>query len=83
MRVGAECLFVVQYRNSDFTRMRKMRNTKPFLDGFVIDSLRGHSFYGLISPGRLERALARGGLKVREMDLNEGSAYCWASRPAN
>jgi hypothetical protein len=30
----AECLFVVQYRNSDFTRMTKMSNAKPWLDGF-------------------------------------------------
>jgi len=76
---NGECLFVVQYRNSDFTRMRKMSNTKPWLDGFIIDSLRGYSFYGLIPPDRLEASLKRAGFRVRETKLNEGSAYTWAT----
>jgi hypothetical protein len=79
LKGGGECLFVVQYRNSDFTRMRKMSNTKPWLDGFIIDSLRGYSFYGLIPPDRLEKSLKRAGFRVRETKLNEGSAYTWAS----
>jgi hypothetical protein len=74
-----ECLFVVQYRNSDFTRMKRMPNAKPWLDGFLIDSLRGYSFYGMISPQRLERALKRAGFRIRETKLNEGSAYTWAT----
>ena len=41
LRGDGECLFVVQYRNSDFTRMRKMSNAKPWLDGFIIDSPSG------------------------------------------
>jgi hypothetical protein len=77
---NGECLFVSQYRNSDFTRMRKMSNAKPWLDGFIIDSLRGHSFYGMISPDRLETSLKRAGFRVRQTKLNEGSAYTWAAR---
>src|SRR5262245_27095327 len=50
LRRNGECLFVVQYRNSDFTRMRNMANAKPWLDGFLVDSLRGYSFYGMIRP---------------------------------
>jgi hypothetical protein len=75
---NGECLFVVQYRNSDFTRMRRMPNTTPWLDGFIIDSLRGYSFYGLIPPERLEASLKRAGFRIRETKLNEGSAYTWA-----
>jgi hypothetical protein len=78
LRSDGECLLVVQYRNSDFTRMRKMSNAKPWLDGFIIDSLRGYSFYGLILPDRLEASLKRAGFRVRETKLNEGSAYTWA-----
>lgn len=73
------CLFVVQYRNSDFDRMRKMPNAKPWLDGFLIDSLRGFSFYGLISPDHLSRMLRKAGFVVRDVALNEGSAYVWAA----
>lgn len=79
LRDDGECLFVVQYRNSDFTRMRKMSKAKPWLDGFIIDSLRGYSFYGLILPDRLEASLKRAGFRVRETKLNEGSTYTWAS----
>ena len=79
LRRGGECLFIVQYRNSDFTRMRKMPNARPWLDGFLIRSLRGHSFYGLIPPDRLELSLKCAGFCVRETDLNEGSAYCWVT----
>jgi len=37
------CLFVVQYRNSDFTRMQSLSNTRLWRDGFLIDSLRNPS----------------------------------------
>jgi hypothetical protein len=79
LRRDGECLFVVQYRNSDFTRMRKMSNATPWLDGFIIKSLRGYSFYGLILPDRLEASLEHAGFRVRETKLNEGSAYTWAT----
>jgi SAM-dependent methyltransferase len=74
-----ECLFAVQYRNSDFTRMRKMPNATPWLDGFLVDSLRGYSFYGMIPPERLESSLKRAGFRIRETILNDGSAYIWAA----
>jgi hypothetical protein len=76
---GGRCLFVVQYRNSDFNRMRRLPNAKPWLDGFLIDSLRGYSFYGLISPQRLEAFLKRSGFRICEARLNEGGAYMWAT----
>lgn len=79
LRQEAECLFVVQYRNSEFSRMSRMPNANPWLDGFLIDSLRGHSFYGMISPERLEKTLKRAGFRIRETRLNDGSAYTWAT----
>jgi hypothetical protein len=59
--------------------MRKMSNARPWLDGFLIDSFRGYSFYGMITPDRLEGALKRAGFRVRETKLNEGSAYTWVT----
>ncbi len=79
LKRNGECLFVVQYRNSDFTRMKKMSNAKLWLDGFLIDSLRGYSFFGLIPPDRLETSLKRAGFQILETRLNEGSAYTWAT----
>jgi len=75
----AECLFVVQYRNSDFSRMRQLPNARCWRDGFLIDSLRGYSFYGLISPERLLSKLRATGFVVQDVTLNEGSAYVWAT----
>jgi len=80
LRTGGTCLFVVQYRNSDFSRMRSMGNAWPWRDGFVVDSLRGYSFYGLISPEKLRSLVVKAGFTVRHMHLNEGSAYLCAAR---
>ena len=80
LKVSGVCLFVVQYRNSDFQRMRLMPNAKPWRDGFLIDSLRGFSFYGLIPPERLASMVRVAGFTVRQIKLNEGSAYLWAGR---
>ncbi len=81
LRAGGTCLFVVQYRNSDFTRMRRMRNARPWRDGFLIDSLRGFSFYGLISPERLSAMLLSAGFEIVDRHLHEGSAFFLARSP--
>lgn len=80
LRSNGTCLFVVQYRNSDFNRMRLMPNARPWRDGFLIDSLRGFSFYGLISPDRLVSMARKAGFEICRVNLNEGSVYVWASR---
>jgi SAM-dependent methyltransferase len=81
LRPGASCLFAVQYRNSDFTRMRRMENARQWRDGFLIDSLRGFSFYGLIPPDGLKKMAIRARFNVLSQRLNEGSVYLWAERP--
>lgn len=78
---GAKCLFVVQYRNSDFTRMSKMPNAQAWRDGFLVNSLRGHSFYGLIQPEQMIRIVKEAGFEVLDRTLNEGSVYLWAQAP--
>ncbi len=69
LKPEAHCLFVVQYRNSDFTRMSKMPNARKWRDGFLINSLRGYSFFGLIRPERLKRMLERAGSRFRAWAL--------------
>lgn len=82
LRPAGTCLFAVQYRNSDFTRMKGMPNARPWLDGFLIDSLRGYSFYGLISPGQLTKMVERAGFEIVNKTLNEGTVYLMARSPA-
>lgn len=80
LKVGARCLFVVQYRNSDFTRMAKLPTAEPWLDGFILNSLRGYSFYALISPAALAQLLENAGFRIVSEKLNAGSVYIWAER---
>jgi SAM-dependent methyltransferase len=81
LKPGGTCLFVVLYRNSDFTRMQKLPNCQPYGNGFLMDSLRGHSFYGLIPPNDLTTLVERAGFEVESLVLDEGSAYLWAKSP--
>jgi SAM-dependent methyltransferase len=81
LRPGASCLFVVQYRNSDFTRMKGMPNAKIWRDGILIDSLRGYSFYGLIAPERLAALIKQAGFEIAEQHLHDGSVFVWAKSP--
>jgi SAM-dependent methyltransferase len=80
LRPNGTCLYVVQYRNSDFNRMRSMPNARPWRDGFLIDSLRGFSFYGLIAPDCLISMAKKAGFAICDVRRNEGSVYVWASR---
>jgi len=80
LKPGGSCLFVVQYRNSDFTRMKKMKNTSKMKGGFLIDSLRGFSFYAVIPPVPLLKFLKSAGFHIADLKLNEGSAYVLATR---
>jgi hypothetical protein len=81
LNLGGTCLFVVLYRNSDFTRMQRLPNCEPYDNGFLIDSLRGYSFYGLIPPDDLAKLVIRAGFAVESLVLDEGSAYLWAKVP--
>jgi hypothetical protein len=74
-------LFVAQYRNSDFTRMQRLPNCRPYGNGFIMDSLRGYSFYGLIPSDNLASLVKRGGFVVESLVLDEGTVYLWAKSP--
>jgi hypothetical protein len=81
LKPGGACLFVVLYRNSDFTRMQRLPNCRFYGNGFLMDSLRGFSFYGLIPPKELAGLVKRGGFVVESVVLDEGTAYLWARSP--
>jgi hypothetical protein len=83
LRPGGTCLFVVLYRNSDFTRMQRLPNCQAYGNGFLMNSLRGYSFYGLIPPDDLATLVIRAGFVVESLVLDQGSAYLWAKVPAD
>ncbi|WP_162943926.1 MULTISPECIES: methyltransferase domain-containing protein [unclassified Rhizobium] len=80
---NAGCLFVVQYRNSDFTRMAKLPAAEPWYDGFLLKSLRGYSFYALITPQALAEMVDQAGFHIVSQQLHDGSVYIWAHRADN
>jgi hypothetical protein len=81
LRPGGTCLFVVQYSNSDFSRMRRLANARPWRDGFLIDSLRGFSFYGLIPPQRLVALVVGEGFEIIDQRLDDGRVFLMTRSP--
>lgn len=78
LRTGGTCLFAVQYRNSDFERMSNLPNAQSWRDGFLVRSLRGVSFYGLISPQRLASLVSGAGFEVLDQTLDDGRVFLMA-----
>lgn len=70
---GGEFFITHQYRNSDFTRMRNLPNAIEFRDGFLIDSLRGPSFYSTMSVDEVLRLVEKSDLRITSTLRNEGT----------
>ena len=60
--------------------MRAMPNAYDWNDGYIVDSLRGHSFYALIRPEILGSMAVDAGLQIEEKTLHDGSVYLWAKK---
>jgi 2-polyprenyl-3-methyl-5-hydroxy-6-metoxy-1,4-benzoquinol methylase len=74
---GGHALFVVQYTNSHFTALRSNPQACKYLDGYLVSSRRGNSFYGIITPAKLSRLLVKGGFQVQHLWRAGQSAYAW------
>lgn len=81
LKPGGDCLFVVQYRNSEFKKMKERPGAEAYLDGTLFRGLRGYCFYGLIHPEALEQIVMEGGMLVTSSFRREGSAYILARNP--
>lgn len=77
---GGEAIFVVQYRNSDFDKMLAKENAQKWNEGILIDSLRGPSYFGLISPDHLIKILSDAGFAHIHLDKRDGSAFAFVRR---
>lgn len=72
---NGECLFVTQFRDAYFSKMATYRNALKHMDGILIKSPRGNSFYGIIKKVALERLVKRHRLGIKRSWLHEKSAY--------
>lgn len=72
---NGKCLFVVQYRNSEFVKMKNRGTSIDHYDGWIVQGSRGNFFYGLIPPNRLNAMVRRAGFRIVESWSHDGSAY--------
>lgn len=73
------CLFVSQYRNSDFRKMASSKNARPHLYGWLLVTKRGAFYYGLLDPARVSKLIKREGFLVTESWTEGESAYVLAT----
>lgn len=72
---GSMCYFVHHFRNKEYRRMRHMENAFPFEDGFVIKSLRGHSFFAALGHEYTAALIERGSFRIVSRRLIHGACY--------
>lgn len=77
---GGSCLFVTQYRNSDFRKMAASKNARRHLDGWILVTKRGAFYYGILDRRRLEELVTRHGFRSIHSWLEGQSAYVLATR---
>jgi SAM-dependent methyltransferase len=74
------CLFVSQYRNSDFRKMAASKNARPHLYGWILVTKRGAFYYGVLDVGRVKELIERRGFLITESWTEGESAYVLATR---
>jgi len=72
-------LICTQYRNSYFNSYKDNPKANRYLDGWVISSSRGVSFYGIIGPEELRHVCITAGFNVTECYSKGESAYVVAN----
>ena len=69
-----------QYHNSYFNTYKTNPNAIPHLDGWLVRSRNGPSFYGIITAKELAKLCIKAGLTNIDTHTQNGSAFVLASR---
>jgi hypothetical protein len=72
-------LFAVQFRNSFYRDLAQRCDVVPHLDGYVLRTLRGTFYYGLIPPDKLQRIVHAAGFRIENTWISGESAFVLAS----
>ena len=75
-----KCLFVSQYRNSEFSKIARSTNIMRHLDGWIMVSNRGAYYYGLLDKKKLRFLVQRFGFSVLQSWTCGESAYVLTTR---
>lgn len=76
---SGHCLFVSQYRNSDFKKMAARPNSKPHLDGWLLKGANVTTFFGLLDKDRMATLATGAGFEAEECWIEGQSAYVLCS----
>jgi 2-polyprenyl-3-methyl-5-hydroxy-6-metoxy-1,4-benzoquinol methylase len=76
---SGSCLFVTQYRNSDFRKMAASKLSSKHLDGWILNTSRGAFYYGLLNRADLERLVTQHGFRISKSWVEGESAYVLAA----
>jgi SAM-dependent methyltransferase len=79
---SGQCLFVTQFRNSYFKKISESPSSKPHLDGRLLVTPRGSSYYGILPKELLERLVVRHGFTVANSWINGQVAFVLAMQAA-
>jgi len=80
LKHGRKCLFVTQYTNSYFTKIRSSPKAKAHLDGWIVESARGCAFYGVLNKSALASLVGGHGFALVDSWTEGQSAYVLAAR---
>jgi hypothetical protein len=73
LKTNGRVLFVNQHTNSYFTEVRKKISSRPHLDGWVVSSKVGASYYGILCKNSVVKLVTRFGFHI-EQAWNEGQS---------
>lgn len=75
LKRDGKALITTQYRNSYFKFYETRDNARRFNDGWLINSRKGYSFYGIITPKSLKELSIKADINVKECSSIGESAY--------
>ena len=77
---GGHALFVNQHTNSYFTEVRKRPSSQPHLDGWIVKSKYGVSYYGILNKESIIKLAKRYNFKVEDAWVEGQSNYVLVSK---
>jgi 2-polyprenyl-3-methyl-5-hydroxy-6-metoxy-1,4-benzoquinol methylase len=80
LKSSGHFLLTTQFRNSHFKSWKTNPKARPYMDGFIVSSRRGTSFYGLLDAKDLEALCCACGLHIEKSGHVGELAYVLATR---
>ncbi|MEW5870752.1 MAG: class I SAM-dependent methyltransferase [Chloroflexota bacterium] len=75
LKPDGDCLFVAQYTNSFFTKLKNSPYAIPHLDGYLINGPKRKSYFGILPKRKIESLSQEHGFLIRDSWTEGQSAY--------